>query len=33
MLKAWLSAGSLVEIERLDEKRRPRAYVEVADGG
>ena len=33
MLKAWLAAGSLIEVERDDEKRRPRAYVEVADGG
>jgi hypothetical protein len=29
MLKIWLAAGSLIKVERLDETRRPRMFVEV----
>jgi hypothetical protein len=31
LLKVWLSAGSLVVVERSDEQRRPREFVEVCD--
>jgi hypothetical protein len=31
LLKVWLSAGSLVLVERSDEQRRPREFVEVCD--
>jgi AAA domain len=31
LLKVWLSAGSLVVVERPDEQRRPREFVEVCD--
>ncbi len=31
LLKVWLSAGSLIVVERTDEQRRPREFVEVAD--
>lgn len=31
LLKIWLSAGSLVTVERVDEQRRPREFIEVAE--
>jgi hypothetical protein len=31
LLKVLLSAGSLVVVERSDEQRRPREFVEVCD--
>jgi hypothetical protein len=32
MLKYWLNAGSLVEVEADDEKRRPKTFIEVKEG-
>jgi hypothetical protein len=31
LIKVWLSAGSLTVVERIDEQRRPREFVEVCD--
>jgi hypothetical protein len=31
LLKAWIAAGSLVVVERVDGQRRPREFVEVCD--
>lgn len=31
LIKVWLGAGSLMVVERSDEQRRPREYVEVCD--
>lgn len=31
LVRAWISSGSLVLVEGMDEKRMPRKYVEVAD--
>jgi hypothetical protein len=33
LLKIWLTKGSLKVVERNDDQRRPRAFVEVADDG
>jgi hypothetical protein len=31
MLKFWLAAGSLVEVEGLDDARRPKKFIEVKE--
>jgi hypothetical protein len=33
LIKVWLASGALVEVEGQDDRRRIRAFVEVAEEG